>query len=102
MESSLSDLKQLVGISQTHSFEIGQSYLIRTVTFYYTGRIHAITDCDLVLRDAAWIVDTGRFHDALKNGNFLEVEPFLNDVIVPRTGIIDATRWAHELPKEQK
>jgi hypothetical protein len=102
MELSLSDLKQLVGTSQTHSFQLGESYLIRTVTLYYTGRIHAITDSDLVLRDAAWIADTGRFHDALRTGELSEVEPFTSDVIVSRSGIIDATPWKYQLPREQK
>lgn len=102
MELSLSDLKQLVGISSSHSFRIGEAYLIRTVTFFYTGRVQEITDTDLVLQDAAWIADTGRFYDALKTGQLSEVEPFVSEVIVPRSGIVDATVWKHPLPKNQK
>ena len=102
MELSLSDLKQLVNVSSSHSFQIGESYLIRTVTFYYTGRIKAITDSDLLLENAAWIADTGCFHNALKTGDLAEVEPFVTEVIVPRGGIIDATQWQHDLPRMQK
>ena len=85
-----------------HSFEVGKSYLIRTVTMYYTGRLARITETDLLLEDAAWIGDTGRFHTALKTGSLNEVEPFTNPVVVPRGCIVDATAWNHPLPREQK
>ena len=85
-----------------HSFVVGKSYLIRTVTLYYTGRLTSVTETDLLLDDAAWIADTGRFHTALKTGSFNEVEPFVNSVVVPRGCIVDATAWPHALPREQK
>lgn len=84
------------------SFEVGEAYLIRTVTMYYTGRVKSITDYDIVLSDAAWIADTGRFHDALTSGELSEVEPFVDDVIVSRGSIVDATKWNHKLPMVQK
>lgn len=83
------------------AFEKGKQYLIRTVTMYYTGRIKKITSKELVLEDAAWICDTGRFHDCLKEGKFNEVEPYIDDVIIPRDTIVDATIWAHKLPMKQ-
>ncbi len=97
-------LKSLIGSSKSpsHSFEVGRSYLIRTVTLYYTGRLQEVTDSDLVLVDAAWIADTGRFHDALKTGELNEVEPFINPVIIPRGCVIDSTIWTHPLPRRQK
>lgn len=84
------------------AFEVGRCYLIRTVTFYYTGRIRKITSNELVLEDAAWIPDTGRFNECLADGKFNEVEPFKNDVIVPKGSIIDATIWDHQLPRSVK
>lgn len=86
----------------SHSLSIGQNYLIRTVTMTYTGRLTAITDSDLVLDDAAWIADTGRFADALGDGTLDEVEPYPDSVIVSRASIVDAARWLHPLPREQK
>ncbi len=80
---------------------IGKNYFIRTVTMSQTGRLVAITNQELVLADAAWIPDTGRFHNSLINGNFDEVEPFVNDVIVGRGAIVDATEIA-TLPRIQK
>lgn len=88
--------------SSNHSFEVGKCYLIRGVTMYYTGRLASISDTDLVLADAAWIADTGRFSDALRTGDLNEVEPFALPVIVPRSSIVDATEWTHALPREQR
>ena len=104
VEITSKELLEITGVKNdaNHSFEIGRKYLIRTVTLYYTGRITSITGSDLVLSDAAWIADTGRFNDCLKNGELNEVEPFVSDVILPRSGIIDATIWDHELPRVQK
>ncbi len=104
MDISLSELLEAAGSKNgsSHSFKVGEKYLIRTVTFFYTGLLTNITDTDLLLSDAAWIADTGRFHDCLKSGEMNEVEPFTSDVIVPRSAIIDATIWNHHLPREQK
>ena len=89
------------GIS-SHSLVIGESYLIRTVTMTFTGRVVAITDTDLVLADAAWIASTGRYSAALTTGVLDEVEPYPDGVIVGRGGLIDAVPWAHPLPREVK
>lgn len=83
-------------------WKIGKHYFIRTVTMYLVGKLTNVTSKELVLVDASWVCDTGRFHDALKNGTLNEVEPFLDDVILNRECIIDATVWNHVLPNEQK
>ena len=81
--------------SQDSHWEIGKVYLIRTVTMIDTGVLVAVTDKELVLEDAAWIADTGRFADALKSASFGEVEPFPDGrVIVGRSAIIDAVQIA--------
>jgi len=106
MQLTMDELKELLaaksGSGLSHSFEVGKSYLIRTVTMYYTGFLAAVTDSDLVLKDAAWIPDTGRFSEALAKGTLNEVEPFRSSVIIPRGGIIDATIWEHALPRDVK
>ena len=84
------------------AYEIGKSYFIQTATLYYTGRLVAIYDHELVIEDAAWIADTGRLSKALKTGEFHEIEPFEQPVIVPRGGIIGVTNWPHALPREPK
>lgn len=86
-----------------HVYKIGKPYLIRTVTHYYTGKLVAVTDQELLLEDAAWIADTGRFADAVRGGSFLEVEPFPDgEVIIGRGSIIDACAVPFALPRSQK
>lgn len=77
----------------SHPYEVGKPYLIRTVTMIDIGRIVEVTENEIVLEDAAWIADTGRFSDALKSCNFNEVEPFPDGrVIINRCSVIDAVR----------
>ena len=103
MDISLNELRGLlVSNTQSHSLVVGKKYLIRTVTMHYVGRIASITDCDIVLEEASWVADTGRFHDCLETGNISELEPFIKPVIVSRSVIVDATEWSHVLPRKQK
>jgi len=84
------------------AFECGKQYFIRTATYHVVGRLDEIYQKELVLSSASWIADSGRFNAALRTGEFSEIEPFVNDVIVNRGGIIDATEWTHELPSKVK
>jgi len=102
--NKLEIVKALLSDDATASspWQIGKVYLIRTVTFIQTGRLVAVTDHELVLEDAAWIADTGRFSDALKSAEFGEVEPFPDGiVIVGRGGLIDAVQIG-KAPRSQK
>ena len=99
---SLEDVRQLVSGGKSHSFIVGQAYLIRTVTMHYTGRVVTVTDSDVWLEDAAWIADTGRYSDSLKTGELAEIEPYPQGVAVARGGIIDFAPWIHKLPRVQK
>lgn len=83
-------------------WKVGKSYFIRTVTMHLIGKLEVVNSTELLLKNAVWVADSGRFHDALKKGTLSEVEPFVTDVIVNRTSIIDACEWIHDLPKEQK
>jgi len=83
-------------------YEIGKSYLVRTVTMIQLGRVKSITSRSLILEKACWVADTGRFSEALSTGELNEVEMFVNDVIVSFGGIIDATEWTNDLPTKTK
>lgn len=86
----------------SHPYEVGQPYLIRTVSMIDTGRVVAVTDQEIVLEDAAWIADTGRFSDAIKSAEFAEVEPFPDGkVIVNRSAVIDAVKIS-KIQRSQK
>lgn len=84
-------------------WKIGQSYLIRTLTYASVGRLTAVYDRELVLEDGSWVADTGRFHSVIQSGKWddkSEVEPVLGPIIVARCNIIDAFNWQGELPTE--
>ncbi len=103
MELTLREIRELlIEANDDCPYEIGESYFIRTVTHHYTGRLIKVYKNELVFKEAAWIADDGRFHDALKTGEFNEVEPFVNDVILGRGAILDATKFHHKLPLSQK
>lgn len=82
-------------------WKIGENYFIRCVTYHQVGKLVEITDKELVLEDASWIADSGRFYDALKSGEFAQVEPFVEKVLVNREAIVDATLYPFDLPLEQ-
>ena len=83
-------------------FEIGKNYLLRTVTMIDTGRVIAVGEKEIVLEDAAWIADTGRFADAVQAAEFGEVEPFpTGKIILNRSALIDAVQIT-KLPRVQK
>lgn len=104
-ELTLGEIKRLQALLKQegdgHPYQIGKNYFIRTVTHHLTGRLVKVTSQELVLVDAAWIADDGRFHEALRDGKFSEIEPFPDgEVIVGRGSLIDATEWRHALPRE--
>ena len=83
-------------------YRVGTKVFVRTVTHYYTGRVLASDHLELLLEDAAWIADTGRFSAALKDGTLNEVEPFPDVVSIGRGAIVDVCEWLHELPRTVK
>ena len=108
----LEELQSLFGVEKKNitindgPYEIGKSYLVRTVTMAVVGRLKGVFEKELVFESASWISDTGRFSDALKSGleyqESSEIEPFINDVIIGRLSIVDCVEYLHELPSVQK
>lgn len=103
------ELSQMFGTNVTavppvdnSAWEIGKDYLIRTVTMIDTGKLVGVTEHELVLEDAAWIADTGRFADAVSKAEFNEVEPFPDGrVVLGRGAVIDAVQITKK-PRSQK
>jgi hypothetical protein len=83
-------------------WKVGEAYFIRTVTMHIIGILEVVNDTELLLKNASWIADSGRFNNALQTGELNEVEPFVNEVIVNRATIIDATIWSHKTPDRVK
>ncbi len=108
-ELTVGQVKELAKLSglgsgcESHPYQIGKNYFIRTVTLYYIGTLRRVTQQELVLEDAVWVADTGRFHQAMMDGTLSEVEPFgTGEVIIGRGAVVDATIWGHKVPKSQK
>ncbi len=80
---------------------VGNKVFIRTVTHHYTGMIVGLDKQEILLRDAAWIADDGRFHTAMATGALDEIEPYPDAVTVSinRGALLDANDWLHDLPR---
>lgn len=85
------------------AYTVGKIYFIRTVTHHYIGRLRSVGPHELILVDAAWIPDDGRFTQAMETGDFNEVEmyPPGRQVIIGRAAILDACEHT-KLPASQK
>ena len=90
--------------SDSHPFEVGENYFIRTVTLHFTGKLEEVHASELVLSTCAWIPDDGRFMQAVAEGAFKEVEPYPADalVIINRSSLVDAVKIGFKLPVSQK
>lgn len=88
---------------EPHPYVIGGMYLFRTVTMAITGRVLSVGRQEIVVTEAAWIADTGRYMNAVATGEFLEVEPYPDDreVLIGRASLIDAVQIP-QLPRKQK
>lgn len=94
--------KEKVSVTGDHPYPVGKNVFIRTVTMAYTGKLVEVYPGELILEDAAWIPDTGRFATFLEKGTPDEVEPFPDKAIIPRGAIVDVSEWKHPLPRKQK
>lgn len=78
----------------------GGVMLVQTVTAFYVGEVVAVHAQELVLRDACWVADTGRYHKFLQGSptEQAEFEPLPDGlVIIGRGSIIAAIPYTHGL-----
>lgn len=102
VEKFISEAVQ-TAISPPLPFEIGKSYLLRTITMVDVGRVTKICGKFIIMEDASWIADTGRFFECLRKSDvFIEVEPFAHPIMVNTDAIVDATLWPYQLPENPK
>jgi hypothetical protein len=101
---SLLQLAELVGDAPASPapFKAGDEVIIRTVTHYYVGRVVSFDDRWIVLSDASWVADTGRWADALKDGTLNEVEPYPDGCAISVGAVVDVSPWESSLPRTQK
>jgi len=71
---------------------IGKNYHIRSVTMDFAGELKSISEKEIILTNASWVADSGRFSEYLKDTSKInENEPYQNDVLINRSAITDAT-----------
>lgn len=58
--------------SEMCPFEVGETYLIQTVTLYYVGRVRRVVGAFVELESASWIHWTGRLSTLCRNGKFTD------------------------------
>jgi len=87
-------------ISQLQDF-VGEKLFIRTVTYHLTGKVEKIFGNMMELSNGAWIADSGRFEQAIKDGTLNEVEP-VGKVFINLNSVVDMFPWTHKLPQSQK
>jgi len=80
---------------------VGEKFFLRTVTYHMTGRVSEVMGSIIKFEDAAWIADSGRFMNAIKDGKLSEVEP-VGVAYLNMETVVDFFPWVHDLPKTQK
>ena len=84
-------------------WDVGKNYFIRTVTHHLVGKLVAVNRHEIIMRDAAWVADNGRFENCLKTGTVEEVEPAPEGImLIGRGALIDAYPWNHDLLRTVK
>jgi hypothetical protein len=85
-------------------FNVGENVFLRKITMILTGRVVAIHDTYIELDNAAWIADTGRYAHAVRTGEFSEVEPYPDYLVVkvPLGDLVDGFVTLWPLPRTQK
>ena len=63
---------------------------VMTATLYFIGTLVAVTEEELVLEDAAWVADTGRFNEFMGGKAPNELEPCHNPIVISRGAIVCA------------
>lgn len=107
-EIKYGELKQIANMfnnvpKQTSALPVGSKVFIRTVTHAFTGLVKSVSEREIVLTNAAWIADTGRYTQAMATGKFSEVEPYPPEmrVIINHEAVIDKMAVEWDLPTEQ-
>ena len=80
---------------------VGEKFFFRTVTYHLTGRVKKVIGSIIELENAAWIADSGRFMQAIKEGTLNEVEP-VGRAYLNINSVTDFFPWKHPLPDKQK
>jgi hypothetical protein len=110
-DMTIGEFKELQSIfggnnSKGHFVEAGKAYLFRTVTCIELGLVTEVRGEHVKIEQASWIADTGRYHDALRDGietqSNSEIEPYPDYDIVNMGAVVNYAPYNHPLPTVQK
>ena len=80
---------------------VGKQWFFRTVTYHMVGKAVKLCGKFIQLENASWIADSGRFSQAVKSGDFDEVEP-AGICFVNLDTVTDFFPANYKLPDKQK
>lgn len=88
-------------------FEVGEAYFFRTVTYHTLGKVKKIVGNFLVLEEASWVADSGRFNEFINEGKVYEsssseIEPLEVNPVISLSSIVDAFPWKFPMPRKVK
>lgn len=85
-------------------FKVGEKYCIQTHTNYFIGELVKSTKDHFHLIKCAWVICNNRLNDAMRTGEFDEVNPYLPEaiVMVRKDSCIASLIWPHPLPQIYK
>lgn len=80
---------------------VGKKFFFRTITYHLVGKVEGLIGKIVVLANASWVADSGRFMQAIKEGKLYEVEP-VGTAYINLATVTDFFPWLHPLPTEQQ
>ena len=80
---------------------IGKKFFFRTVTYHMVGKVVKFLGSFVVLEDAAWVADSGRFSNCILKGEVSEVEP-VETAMINLNSVTDFFPWKFNLLRKQK
>jgi hypothetical protein len=81
---------------------IGKKLFIRTVTYHFIGEVVKIFGSFVQLKNTIWVADSGRFMQAIKDGELNEYEEIGDWFVNLLSATTDFGEWKHKIPKGQK
>lgn len=85
-------------------FEANKAYFVRLVTYHVIGEVERVVGDFVLFKEGtmAWVADSGRFTQAINDGNLSEVEPVSVVGGFNLAAVVDFYEWRHPLPRTQK
>lgn len=84
------------------ALEIGRTYYIETITYYYAGVLESFSDKWVVISNVSRIWSAGNHQEFLETGYANDASTLPDNVTINRESITLITFWRHHLPVRNK